>query len=89
MAARRPRLTEVFQEQEPAPASAKDGDATPEPAGKAPPSRAGKKAATVYLDSAAHRQLRVLALEEGSSTQQLLTEAVNDLFQARGKARIA
>ena len=53
------------------------------------PSRRGRKAVTIYLDTAAHRQLRMLALEQGRSVQDLMTEATNDLFQKHGKPRIA
>ena len=44
---------------------------------------------TIYLDTAAHRQLRMLALEESRSVQDFMTEATNDLFLKLGKARIA
>lgn len=44
---------------------------------------------TVYLDPAAHHQLRVLGLETGRSGQDLAVEALNDLFQRHGKGRIA
>ena len=54
-----------------------------------PPSRRGRKAVTVYLDAAAHRQLRLLALEQNRSGQDLLLEAVDDLFSKHGKARLA
>ena len=36
---------------------------------------------TIYLDTAAHRQLRMLAIEQSGSVQDLMTEATNDLFQ--------
>lgn len=52
-------------------------------------SRRGRKAVTIYLDTAAHRQLRLLALEADRPVQTLMTEATNDLFQKHGKARIA
>ena len=52
-------------------------------------SRRGRKAVTIYLDTAAHRQLRMLALEQDSSVQHLAVEAFNDLFQKLGKPRIA
>ena len=39
---------------------------------------------TIYLDTAAHRQLRMLALETDRSCQALLVEALNDLFQTHG-----
>ena len=54
-----------------------------------PPSRHGRKSITVYLDAAAHRQLRLLALEQDSSAQQMVADAINDLFQKHGKPRIA
>ena len=53
------------------------------------PSRRGRKAVTIYLDTAAHRQLRMLALEQDSSVQHLAIEAFNDLFQKHRKPRIA
>ena len=53
------------------------------------PSRRGRRAVTMYVDTAGHFQLRMLALEEGSSVQKLAIEAFNDLFQKRGKPRIA
>ena len=37
----------------------------------------------------AHRQLRMLALEQSRSVQDLAIEAFNDLFQNHGKPRIA
>ena len=53
------------------------------------PSRRGRKALTVYLDPAAHRQLRLLGLEQGRSGQDLALEALNDLFRKNGKPPIA
>ena len=53
------------------------------------PSRRGKKTIAGFFDPAASRQLRQIALEEGSNVQELLREAINDLFEKRGKARIA
>ena len=41
------------------------------------------------IANAAHRQLRILTLDGAASTQQLLTETLNDVFQKRGKARTA
>ena len=51
--------------------------------------RAGKKRLTVPLDPAAHRQFRMLAAELDRSGEDLLTEAINDLFYKQGKPRIA
>ena len=67
-----------------APAKSGRGDS----AGPAP-ARRGRKAVTVYLDAAAHRQLRLLALEQDRSGQDLVLEAVDDLFGKHGKARIS
>jgi len=53
------------------------------------PGRRGKKTIAGFFDPAASRQLRQIALEEGSNVQELLREALNDLFEKRGKARIA
>ena len=66
---------------------ATSGDARPN-AGRSP-SRRGRKAVTIYLDAAAHRQLRLLAAEQDRSGQELVVEAINDLFGKHGKARIA
>ena len=58
---------------------------------KAPrvPSRRGKKTIAGFFDPAVSRQLKQLALDEGSNVQDLLREAINDLFEKRGKPRIA
>ena len=53
------------------------------------PSRRGKKALIGYFDPSVSKQLKLLALEEDSTIQQLLGEALDLLFQARGKPRIA
>ncbi len=52
-------------------------------------SRRGKKTIAGFFDPAASRQLKQIALDEGSNVQDLLREALNDLFEKRGKARIA
>jgi len=38
---------------------------------------------------AAKKQLAMLAIEEDTTQQELLTEALNDLFRKRGKPPIA
>jgi len=53
------------------------------------PSREGKKVIAGYFDPAVSRQLKQLALEEDSSIQDLLREALNDLFRKRGRSPIA
>jgi hypothetical protein len=59
--------------------------------GRAPmsPSRHGKKTIAGHFDPAVSRQLREIALAEDSSVQELLREALNDLFTKRGKPPIA
>ena len=54
-----------------------------------PPSRRGKKALIGYFDPGVSLQLKQIALEEDSSIQRLLGEAVDLLFQSRGKPPIA
>lgn len=62
----------------------------PRPKGFYAATRAGKKKATATLSTAAHRQLKSLALErEGGTVERLLTEAINDLFRKYGKEPIA
>jgi hypothetical protein len=57
--------------------------------GKRPPSRAGKRVLSVYLDPLAWKQLRQLALDSDTSTQALGEEAVNLLFAKHGINRSA
>jgi hypothetical protein len=58
-------------------------------AAKRPPSRAGKRVLSVYLDPLAWKQLRQLALDTETSTQALGEEAVNLLFAKHGLNRSA
>jgi hypothetical protein len=53
------------------------------------PGRRGKKLIAGHFDPAVSRQLRELAIAEESSIQELLREAINDLFGKKGKRRIA
>jgi hypothetical protein len=46
-----------------------------------PPSRAGKRVLSVYLDPLAWKQLRQLALDTETTTQALGEEAINLLFE--------
>jgi len=45
-----------------------------------PPSRAGKRVLSIYLDPLAWKQIRQLALDTDTSTQALGEEAINLLF---------
>lgn len=51
--------------------------------------RAGKKAAPFWMPEAAKRQLDMLRIEEDTTNQALMTEAINDLFRKYGKPPIA
>jgi hypothetical protein len=51
--------------------------------------REGKRVATVYLEREALRQLQKIAFDEETTIQELLVEAVNSVFAARGLSRIA
>jgi hypothetical protein len=63
-------------------------EAVPAPKSAKAPSRAGKRAITFYASDEAWAQLRTLTIREpGSSTQALMTEALNDLFSKRGLNR--
>jgi hypothetical protein len=54
-----------------------------------PPSRQGKKTIAGHFDPTVSRQLREIALAEDTSVQELLREALNDLFLKRGRPPIA
>jgi hypothetical protein len=68
-----------------APAVAKDIAAAP---GR-PPSRQNKRVVSVYVEPEALKQLGILAINEDTSVQALMVEALNDLFAKRGVHRIA
>ncbi len=53
------------------------------------PGRDGKVNVTGYFDPVVKRMLRVTAAEEDSTIQDLLAEALNDLFAKRGKPEVA
>ncbi len=59
-----------------------------ETSGKRPPSREGQRAVTLYVKPEAHKQLRLLALDHGASIQDLMSEALNDLFRKHGRSQI-
>lgn len=53
------------------------------------PSRRGRTAISAFVDVQTHQQFRILSIEQRRSGQQLLIEAVNDLFRKYGKKPIA
>ena len=54
-----------------------------------PPSRHGRTPIAVFVDEETHRQFRILSAEIQRSGQNLLIEALNDLFEKYGKPSIA
>jgi hypothetical protein len=61
----------------------------PAPSVHARPSRKSTKHIGGYFEPAVSKQLRGIALEEDSSVQALLGEAIDMLFQSRRKPTIA
>jgi hypothetical protein len=57
--------------------------------GSQAPSRHGKKALIGYFDPGVSKQLKRLALDLDSTSQDLLREALNDFFQKHKKPTIA
>jgi hypothetical protein len=72
----------VFKTEPPTPPTTSEPRATRE-------GRDGKKALPFWVPVAAKKQLAMLAIEEETTQQELLTEALNDLFRKRGKPPIA
>lgn len=56
---------------------------------KGAPSRKGKRAVTGYVSQSAFTQLQILRAERGMDVQELVTEALNDIFKKYGKPAIA
>lgn len=57
---------------------------SPSPTSTTAPSRVGKKLIAGHFDPAVHRQLKQLSVNENTSIQDLLGEALSDLFQKHG-----
>ena len=51
--------------------------------------RQGKRLIGGHFDKAVHRQLKLMSFEEDCSIQSLLGEALDYLFEKRGKPQIA
>lgn len=51
--------------------------------------RAGKRAVPFWMPEAAKRQLDLMVVEQDTTKQAVLTEAINDLFKKYGKPPIA
>jgi len=83
--AKKPSLTDALNtagkstQQEPLP------EKSPEPTpSKAVGSRVGKRLIAGHFDPAVHRQLKQLSVDANTSIQNLLAEALDDLFQKHG-----
>jgi hypothetical protein len=74
--------TGVFQQQPAAPVQ-------PLHTNETRPDRAGRVALPFWVPGAARHQLRILAAEMDTTQQELLTAALNDLFEKHRKPRIA
>ena len=68
-------------------AGAREEEAAAAP--RASSTRQGRRSVVVHMDPAAHKQLKMLAVELERSLQSLGVEAYNDLFQKHDKPRIA
>ena len=53
------------------------------------PSRAGKRQVAAYFPAHVQKQLKLLMVENDTTVQNLLAEALNDLFAKYGKPEIA
>ena len=54
-----------------------------------PPSRRGKRVVSAYIEATAAKQLRLLGVEQDTSTQALIEEALNDLFRKYNRSAVA
>lgn len=63
--------------------------AAPRPLGSKPPSRVSTVAVTGYYPQQVRVQLKILAAEQGRSMENMIAEALNDLFAKYGKPEIA
>ena len=85
----KPALAETFSGTEQVQQTAVDVETTPKPPAMVPPSRQGKKMISGHFDKDVHRQLKMLALEKETSIQNLLSQALNALFERNDKPPIA
>jgi Antitoxin-like ribbon-helix-helix len=89
--ARKPSLSEAVTARDHGleqPPPAQPPKATPAGRGRAA-SRVGRKGVAFWVDPDAGRQLRIMAAEEDRTTQSLMEEALDLLFQKRGRYRLA
>ncbi|RKU19906.1 hypothetical protein C6503_07030 [Candidatus Poribacteria bacterium] len=87
--ANKPTLAETFSGTEQVRQTVVGVETTPKPAAMVPPSRQGKKMISGHFDKDVHRQLKMLALEKETSIQNLLSQALNALFERNDMPPIA
>ena len=89
---KRPSLADSMRKLEPVPVApappAAEREAAP-PKGYYAATRAGRKKVTAALEPEAHKQLKLLAVDRSQTVEDLLREAVSDLFRKYGKPPIA
>ena len=78
----------------PAPATAETGitqaQAEPSaPRSRVAPSRRNRKGVTFYLNPEAWKELRILSMDLGVSSDKLMVQATNLLFEHHGRQRVA
>ena len=54
-----------------------------------PPSRKGTVSVAVHVSEHVRQELKLVAWQEGTTLQRLLCIAINDLFEAKGRDRLA
>ncbi len=89
---KRPSLADSMRKLEPpapAPATTTLPREAAEPRGYYAATRAGRKKVTAALEPEAHKQLKILATEQGKTVEDLLREGISDLFRKHGKPPIA
>lgn len=72
-----------------APAAPKEPEPRTDAIPQKRPDRIGKRAQLFQLSEAAKKQFAILAIEQDTTQQALLVEAVNDLFRRYNKQPIA
>ncbi len=73
----------------PPPTAARAAPEAPSAKTVRPSTRVGKRAAVAWLEPEAVKQLGIMAIQEETTVQELLAEAVDLLFAQRGKHRLA
>ena len=87
--ANKPTLAETHNGIEQIRQEAVDVEMASKPTAMVPPSRQGKKMISGHFDKDVHRQLKMLALEKETSIQNLLSQALNALFERNDMPPIA